>query len=346
VEVPTIMLPRFLAALFGGFVLLPAHAIEPDKYLPNDTDAVVTINVQQILASPLVKTHYAAALPELFKANDELQKVLKGVGLDPLKDIQQILFANGEGLYRLTKGVEKGKVVYGSTGGFFCLVKGRFDTAKFRAYGDQLSKEKDNILTRTHKVGTAAVYELDLGRPLFVGVLDSTSIAVSSRLEPVIEAMEKATGKRKMALKYKELTPALARIDGKKSVGIAVIASAGFGLDAEVKKVGGKVIETPIKQTISQDGIDAISGSIQVADGITGDVSVTVRGAAVAKDVAKSLQMDLTDGIDLILRALFKYPKLGPISEFIKGININVKDSKTVTIQASVDAKQVADSLK
>jgi hypothetical protein len=114
----------------------------------------------------------------------------------------------------------------------------------------------------------------------------------------------------------------------------------------DVKVVGNKILETPVKQPISQDGIDGINGFIQVTDGITGDVTVTVRGAAAAKDVAKSLQMDLTDGIDLILRAIFKYPKLGPVSEFIKAINIAVKDNKTVTIKANVDAKQVEESLK
>jgi hypothetical protein len=338
------MFPRLLALLVALLVILPVHAIEPDKYLPNDTDAVVAINVQQILASPLVKTHYATSLPELFKSDDDLQKALKSVGLDPLKDIDQIIFANGEGLYRLTKGTVNGKVDYGSKGGYFCLIKGRFDVAKFKAYGEQLSKLKDSILTKTHKAGTGSVYELDLGRQLFVGVLDNTTIAVSSRLEPIVEAMEKATGKRKTTLKYKELTPALAKLDGKKSIGIAVIGNAAFSVSPKV--VNGKIVEVPIKDVISEDGIDGITGSIQVTDGIIGDVVVTARGANAAKDVAKSLQGDLTAGIDLIVRALFKYPKLGPISEFVKAINVNVKDARTVTIKSAVDAKQVEESLK
>src|SRR5262245_44761739 len=127
------MLARSLAALVGLFLLfiLQAKAFEPDKYLPNDTDAVVVVNVQQILASPLVRTHYAAALPDLLKSNEDVHKVLKSTGLDPLKDIDQVIFANGESLYRLTKGVVKGKTEYGSAGGFFFLVKGRFDVAKF-----------------------------------------------------------------------------------------------------------------------------------------------------------------------------------------------------------------------
>src|SRR5262249_20233392 len=299
-----------------------------------------------ILASPLVKTHYAASLPELLKGNQDVQKVVKGVGIDPLKDIDLLIFTNGESLYRLTKRVDKGKTIYGSEGGYFFLVKGRFDVAKFRAFGDQLGKDKDSLLVKTHKVGSASLYELNVGRTIFLGVLDGTTLAVSSRQEPVAEALEKAAGKRKTVLKYKELAPAATKIDAKKSIGIAVLGSAGFGLDADLKKAGGKVVEIPVKQTISQDGIDSINGSINIIDDITGSVTVAVRGAAAAKDVAKSLQEDLTEGIDLILRALFKYPKLGPFAEFIKAINVTVKDNKTVTIQANVTAKQVADALK
>lgn len=341
-------LRRWIPALVvvWGIEFVHAQAADLDKYLPNDTDAVVTINVRQILASPLVKTHYLEPLQDLIKSNEDLQKLVKGLGIDPLKDIDQVVFSNGEGLYRLTKRLDKGKTIYGSESGFFCLVKGKFDVAKAKAYGEQLAKDKDSILVKTHKVGTASLYELDVGRTLFVGVADSGTVAVSSRLEPVSEVLEKATGKRKAAFKYKELAPVVAKIDAKTSIGIAVIGNAGFGLDADVKKVNGKVVETPVKQTISQDGIDGISGSINVTDGIVGEATVGVKSAAAAKDVAKSVQEDLNDGIDLMLRALFKYPKLGPLAQFIKSINVAVKDNRHVTIKAEVTAKQVADAVK
>jgi len=325
---------------------LPAQAIEPDRYLPNDTDAVVSINLRQIINSPLVKLHYKDSLPEAFKFSPELDKLLTGSGIDPLKDIDQIIFANGEGLYRLTKGVENGKTVYGSTGGYYALLKGRFNVARVRGYADRLVKDKDPLVSKTHKAGAATIYELDLGRPLFVAVLDGTTVALSSRLEPIVEALEKAAGKRKTAFKYKELAPALARLDGKKAAGVAVLGTAAFGLDAGVKKVGNNVIETPIKQMINEEGIDGVSAAVQVTDGIALEAVVAVRGSAAAKDVAKSLQLDLTDLIDIVIRGLFKYPKLGPVAEFVKAIQVEVKDARTVTIRAAIDAKQAADSLK
>jgi hypothetical protein len=348
------------------FLAGPVGAIDPDKYLPGDTDAVVAINVQQILASPLVKTHYLQPVQDWLKSSEETPRHLKSLGLDPLKDIDQVVFANGEGLYRLTKGVEKGKTVYGSEGGYFFLVKGRFNVARIRTYADQLAKEKESIIVKTHKAGGGTIYELDFSRLggkdpkkddkkepakvapiiLFAAVVDGTTIAASSRMEPVVEALDKAAGKRKPGLKHKEMTAALAKLDGKQSVGIAVPGIAGFSLDAEITKLGGKIVERPVKFMLQEDGIDGIAGSIQVTDGITGGVVVTVRGAAVAKDVAKSLQQDLSDGIDLILRALFKYPKLGPVAEFVKSITVSVKDNKTVQIQGNVTAQQAAESLK
>lgn len=332
--------------LVGLLVAFPARAAVPDKYLPYDTDAVVLVNVRQILASPLVKAHYQGPLQDLLKANEDVQKTFKSLNFDPLKDIDQIVFANGESLYRLTKGTIDGKTAYGSTGGYFFLIKGRFDLPKFRATAEQLAKEKGSISVKMQRVGTVQVYEVDVGRPLFVGLVDATTIAVSSRPEPVIEALEKAAGKRKTGFQLKDIVPAIAKLDAKKSVSIAVTGNAGFGLDADVMKVGGKVVEKPVKQTISQDGLDAITGSIQITDGIAGEVLVSVKGANVAKDVAKSLQEDLNDSIELIFKTFINYPKLAPAAEFVKAISIKVKDNKTVAIDANVTAKQVADALK
>jgi hypothetical protein len=332
--------------LVGLLSVLPVRAAVPDKYLPNDTDAVIIVNVQQILASPLVKTHYQGPLQDWLKSNEDVQKTFKSLNFDPLKDIDQIVIANGESLYRLTKGTVEGKTVYGSSGGFFFLLKGRFDLPKFRATAEQLAKEKSSIAVKTQKTGAVQLYEVDVGQPLFVGLVDATTIAVSSRPEPIIEALEKAAGKRKPGFQLKDIAPAITKLDGKKSIGIAITGSAAFGLDADVTKVGGKVVEKGVKRPISQDGLDAINGSIQIADGIAGEVLIAVKGANVAKDVVKSLQEDLNDSTELIFKTFVNYPKLAPLAEFVKAISIKVKDNKTVVIDANVTAKQVADALK
>lgn len=336
-------LHRWLPPCLLVLVLVwPAQAAVVDKYLPNDTDAVVIINVQQILASPLVKTHYQKLLQDWLKTEGDLQKRLQDLGIDPLKDIDQVIFTNGESLYRLTKRTEQGKVIYGSEGGYFFLIKGRFNAAKLSTAADKLAQDKQGVVAKS----TKGLYEVGVGRTLHVGIIDGTTIAVSSRPEPIIDTLERAAGKRKSALQYKEMGTVIGKLDAKKSVGIAIIGSAGFGLDAAVSKVGGKVVEKPIKQMISEDGIDGVHGSINVTDGMAGNVVVNVRGSAVAKDVAKSLQQDLNDTTVLAFNLFVNYPKLSPLAELVKSIKIAVRDAKTVTLEAGVTAKQVEDALK
>src|SRR6516165_1850557 len=75
-------------------LVLPARAAEPDKYLPNDTEAIVVLNVKQILDSPLVKKHLAEKIRDEIKNNAEVSKVLEALGFDPLKDLSSITIAS------------------------------------------------------------------------------------------------------------------------------------------------------------------------------------------------------------------------------------------------------------
>src|SRR5262245_31717976 len=87
-----------LAALALGLVLaLPAFAAPVpgeaaagsyEKYLPDDADGVVTINVRALLDSELVKK---VGLDKMLADNEEAQKSLKALGLDPLKDIERVV---------------------------------------------------------------------------------------------------------------------------------------------------------------------------------------------------------------------------------------------------------------
>jgi len=342
---------RFSRLWFGLLLLvlmaaLPVQAADFEKYLPADTDAVVAINIQQMLASPLVKTHYLESLQKLIKDNETVAKALKELDFDPLKNVDRIVLANGEGLYRIEKKNVKGKVVIDSQGGYFFVIKGTFDAVKFRAKAEELIKEL-GATAKAQKVGDVPIWQIEAGeRTLFASVLDGTTIAVSSRKESILEALDRATGKKKTPFKYKELQPAINKMDPKKSLALAVLGSAGFGLDLETTKVGGKLVERPVKQMISQDGLDSISGGITMDEGITANIVVGVRNSAAAKDVAKSVQDDLNAGTELIFGLAVKYPKLAPLQSFVRSIKTTTKDARTIAIQAAVTPQEVADSLK
>src|SRR5690349_4649491 len=101
-----------LAALALSLALaLPALAAAPagsyEKYLPDETDGVITINVRQLLDSELIKK---AGLDKAL-AGEDAQKALGVIGLDPLKDIDRVVIAGGK---------DEGLVI----------IQGKFDPAK------------------------------------------------------------------------------------------------------------------------------------------------------------------------------------------------------------------------
>ena len=78
------------AMLVTSGLSAPVRAAEPDPLLPKDTTAVIYVNFRQVLESDMVKK-YAIEQFKQGLEGEEAQKVLKGLGLDPLKDIDRLI---------------------------------------------------------------------------------------------------------------------------------------------------------------------------------------------------------------------------------------------------------------
>ena len=72
-----------------GSVTGTARAAEPDILLPSTVDSVMQINVRQILESDIVKKYAVEQLKQALDSQD-VKKMLSEIGLDPLKDIEQL----------------------------------------------------------------------------------------------------------------------------------------------------------------------------------------------------------------------------------------------------------------
>src|SRR5437868_14505831 len=83
-----------LALLATTSCLLPAvRAADVDRFLPNDTQGVTSLNVHQILDSALVQKIGVDKLKDLVSKTDA-QKFLDQVGFDPFKDLTSLTFAS------------------------------------------------------------------------------------------------------------------------------------------------------------------------------------------------------------------------------------------------------------
>ena len=66
------------------------RAADPDKLLPADAEFVLSVNVKQIVESDIIKKYALAQMKQALQGNDA-QKMLKELGLDPLKDIDRVV---------------------------------------------------------------------------------------------------------------------------------------------------------------------------------------------------------------------------------------------------------------
>ena len=181
-------LRRLHTSLFAGALsalAVPARAADADTYLPDDTEAILTVNVRQILDSALVKKFALEKIKEALKESDEVQKVLDELGFDPLNDVESVIHATGSD-------PEKG----------FLIVHGRFDLAKFHARGEEAAKDNGDVL-KIHKVGDGdkqIVYEVnitDIGQTVFVALPSKTTLVISPVKDAVVDALARAPAKRR-----------------------------------------------------------------------------------------------------------------------------------------------------
>ncbi len=240
-----------------GLVGLPAGAHagvrgEAGKRLPADTEFIVSVNLRQILDSPLVKKSAPAQrfleqcrqglkgderpLKELFRSAKlkeagmreedflasarQTQARCEAVGLDPFKDLD-----------RVTVGGSFGK-------GLVTVVEGAFQLAKFRAAAQ--ADVRKNPTSRFVQVSGIDVWEWDEpAQPVsrsFLALLSPTCLVLCSSREAMGEVLERAAGKDKRELP-RAMQVLFDEAAGEQIAVVAKVDQAFFqGLAEEMKK--------------------------------------------------------------------------------------------------------------
>ena len=250
----------------------PVCAGDVDKYLPDDSEVVVTINVKQITDSALFKKYGIEGVQQIIKDSDEASAVLKDLGFDPLKDVDRIVVASPGG-----DDSDKGLII----------VHGHFDLDKFKAKGEEAAKSNPEHL-KIHKRETGPViYEVSqekLDNNLFVSLVDKNTMLISPGKDYVVDALKKTDAKQ-ATLKNKELMTQLERTDAKQSVSVAMIGSAAAKSNALTSVIPKELL----------NNVDAIGGGFTVGDDIQMALVVTAKNA----DSAKELNGKINDNLNV-----------------------------------------------
>lgn len=237
----------------------PARAVEADKLTPADADAVVSINVRKILDSELFKK-YGKNDAEKALLDDNAKKILEAVGLNPLKDVDSILFTNA--------GIDKAKRLI--------VLRGKFDVDKIKAAAEKYAKDKPDDLKITQQ-DDLTIYEGkgDGKQPYYAHITsDGKTVLVSTDKAYLVQAVaSRPSGPSK------ELQIALDAIDGKESIWMAMVVTD------EMRKV----MESSPQGKELAPKLESVTGTINVAKDVATSLIIHTNDAKAAGDVKKLL---------------------------------------------------------
>jgi hypothetical protein len=290
---------------------VPARAAEVDKYLPDDSEMVITINVKQILDSGLVKKYGLEQAKNALQGLNDVNDILKDLGFDPFKDLDTVTIAGPGGNEQ-----DKGLIV----------VHGRFNLDKFKAKGDDAAKTNSDNL-KIHKIGAKIVYEVTVAEaplPIFVSLVDATTILASFGKDYVVDGLKKA-GAEKATLKNKDFTTLLEKMDGKQSLSIAAVGTALTKGD----------VPGPVKEVVEK--LDAVGGGITIDNDIKLEIVASAKTAQDAKAINDKINDGLTQGLAILALLAGQDKKLAPLLDIAKTVKSTARE-KTVTLKGEISA--------
>lgn len=329
---------------------VPLHAAEIDrKYLLDDAHLVVSVNVQKALASPAYQKHYQNQVEQLVKA-DVVQAVVKDLGFDPLKDVDRVTLVMGLSCYKSEPQMVNGEIVgFDSQSGPYFVVQGRFDAAKLEAKARQFIND-----LKVHEVGAAKVYESpgQLRQPMFAALVDAKTLVIAGFKQQVVDAVEKAAGKKKTQLIDKVMIGLLDKLDVDQPLAVAASGQMVVGTSTSVSNNNGQVVATVQHRILKEQvGIDGLLGHIRVADDVKGGVTLTVADAEKAKEMATMIELGVQKMIEKVKKEIERpnsqvpAKMLAPSLKFLQALKVTSQD-RSVELRGEATAEATAELVK
>lgn len=196
---------RFFALTAVGLALagpLRAADLGFEKYLLDDTDGVLTVDVQNALKSKVYEKN-AKTLVDGFLGADPAKTILADFGIDPRTDLTRITLTTATSLHRTTQRKLPGGGTTTSHGGDpLVVIQGKFEAKKIRTAAEKLPE--NNVTVR--ETDGWVVYEIAnpirLGddQRYFAAIVDANTIVVTAYRDVIDLAFERAAGQKKVAL--------------------------------------------------------------------------------------------------------------------------------------------------
>jgi hypothetical protein len=308
----------------------PAPGADLTRYLPDDTASVIAINVKPILESALYKERYQK-LVEGFLSGDLAQTWLKDGGIDPLKDVEQILVIP----YPVDKEEEE---VSGGDVAF--IIRGRFDAAKVHAKLAERAKDKPSLV-KIFNEGTAKIYKVGNGdgpAMAYLALMDNGMAILSGRKLAVADAVAKAAGKKQTKLKHAGLAKLLENLDPKDAVTWVALGDAVVGSTRQVEFANGmQIVKNVTYQRLRDEGIETLRATFRIAAGVQGKATLVATDADGGKRLTEAMAAGVAKGMEELSRQAARDKQFVPVVEAMKSVTVT-GNGTTVTLAGKADA--------
>jgi len=307
-------------AMLAG-TLSTGRAADLEKFLPKETDVVISVNVRQLLDSALVKKNALDLIKTALATNKEAQQAIEALGLDPLTDFNRISIAMG------LEDVSNPKAVV--------LIDGKFDVKKIDGVMDMLIKKEPKQFA-LDKVGGKTVYKIttpDQPTPMYAAALDASTMVFVTSKDMMTGAFEAAAGNGKTVAK-KEVLDLWSKMDSKSS--LAIVAQTKGRLDAI------PLPDPAMKKIIEQ--VVSITAELKVEKDVNVELSI---GTATA-DEAKQMRELVAGGLELakvqVKVAVAQQAEMKPLVDLVNTMTAVQKD-KSVVITGKVSGEALEKAL-
>ena len=313
-----------LVAVLAAIVTYSTVQGADSKYLPNDTEIVFTINVQQILESELLKANKDAVDQAKMALENEVgdnpaMKYLKSAGFDIFRDLNSITIAGDGG---------KEPTAF--------IIHGTFNPAKLAATAETAAKENPDAI-KISKIGGQNVYEFTPpgDKKGFASLVGDKILIATSTSAGLTDALERLAGSKQSSLK-KEFAVLLDTVNDKQSMSFVATGAA------LAKLVQGGQVPNGEAAALALQNIDGLSGALTVGKEVQFQLGLNAKNEAGAKKMAQ-------DGSGMLLGVQFlvnqqakKDEKFAPVVDIVKTLRITNQGSNVLlrgTISLDVIAK-------
>ena len=283
----------------------PALAIPPE-YLPDDSEAVITVNLRQILASPVAKEN-KGSIDWIKGAVDErlaelgIQRYLQKIDFDIFRDLDGITVATAGG-----KSLD------------FVLLEGTFNIGKIQAAAQEASKENSETV-KPVMIGAQRALELRAtadSKPIYAGLVGTGRLVAASSKERFSDAITRLNGNLYSKLR-KELREPLTSASAPKSIHIV---ATGGGLAKLVS--GASVNDIDALQNVLRE-ITVLNVGVTADKTLAFSVDVQSKDKQSAAEMVQLTSVALAGAKLLIKKNAEKDAKWAPALDVVNSIHVS-----------------------